>query len=120
MQRSKNLAITFLLGAVLVGGALGFTADRVLSNDRSANDSRIKLYDQLELNAAQRATFDSILDDRHRKFNEVLKPVRPQMDSVREKARDAMRTALDAEQLSRFEDILRSQRRSSERRENEK
>ena len=27
MQRSKHLAMMFLLGAVLVGGALGFTAD---------------------------------------------------------------------------------------------
>ena len=33
MQRSKNLAMMFLLGAVLVGGALGFTADRVWTRD---------------------------------------------------------------------------------------
>ena len=34
MQQSKNLAIAFLLGAVVVGGALRFTADRVMLRDR--------------------------------------------------------------------------------------
>jgi len=33
MHSSKNVAIAFLLGAVLVGGALGFTADRVWMRD---------------------------------------------------------------------------------------
>jgi hypothetical protein len=36
MQRSRSLALMFLLGALLVGGALGFTADRVLTGDRCA------------------------------------------------------------------------------------
>ena len=38
MQRSRSLALMFLLGALLVGGALGFTADRVLSADRCAKN----------------------------------------------------------------------------------
>ena len=36
MQQSKNLAIAFLLGAVVVGGALGFSADRLMLRDRIA------------------------------------------------------------------------------------
>ena len=33
MESSKQHALMFLLGAVLVGGALGFTADRVIARD---------------------------------------------------------------------------------------
>ena len=62
MQRSKNLAMMFLLGAVLVGGALGFTADRVWTRDAWCKDPRASqelLYDRLELDPKQRAAFDS-------------------------------------------------------------
>ncbi len=34
MQRSKQQALMFLLGAVLVGGALGFSADRYLGHEK--------------------------------------------------------------------------------------
>jgi hypothetical protein len=43
MQQSKNLAITFLLGAVLVGGALGFTADRMMLRERIAQPGAARL-----------------------------------------------------------------------------
>jgi len=33
MERPKQQALAFLLGALLVGGALGFSADRVLRQD---------------------------------------------------------------------------------------
>ena len=33
MERPKQQAIAFLLGALLVGGALGFSADRVFRSD---------------------------------------------------------------------------------------
>ena len=85
MQRSKHLAMMFLLGAVLVGGALGFTADRVWMQDplpaATPAPRRALLYDRLELNAVQRAAWDSILDDRHRQFDSLFKPIKPQMDS---------------------------------------
>jgi hypothetical protein len=32
MQRSKQQALMFLLGAVLVGGAVGFSADRYIGH----------------------------------------------------------------------------------------
>ena len=52
MQNSKQLAVMFLLGAFVVGGALGFTADRVWGRDAACRDprgSRELLYDRLEL-----------------------------------------------------------------------
>jgi len=123
MQRSKNLAMMFLLGAVLVGGALGFTADRVWSRDARCSDPRASkelLYDRLELNVAQRAAFDSILDDRHRQFDSLFKPIRPQMDSIRARSRAQMRSLLTtAEQRERFEAIIQ-QPRPNEKRETSK
>jgi len=37
MQRSKQQALMFLLGIGLVGGALGFSADRYLGHQRFAS-----------------------------------------------------------------------------------
>ena len=111
MQRSKNLAMMFLLGAVLVGGALGFTADRVWSRDARCDDpraSRELLYDRLELNAAQRAALDSILDDRHRQFDSLFKPITAAdgFDSLA-RSRAQMRALLKTpEQRERFEAII--------------
>ena len=120
MQRSKNLAMMFLLGAVLVGGALGFTADRVWMRDASVcsdpKASSALLYDRLDLDAAQRAAWDSILDDRHRQFDSLFKPIRPQMDSIRARSRAQMRALLTTpKQRERFEAII--QPRPNEKRE---
>jgi hypothetical protein len=122
MQRSKNLAMMFLLGAVLGGGALGFTADRVWMRDAACSDpraSRALLYDRLELNAAQRAAWDSILDDRHRQFDSLFKPIKPQMDSIRSRSRAQMRALLTTpQQRERFEAII--QPRPNDKRETSK
>jgi len=119
MQRSKHLAMMFLLGAVLVGGALGFTADRVWMKDTSNNDpraSRALLSERLDLNAAQRAALDSILDERHRQFDSLLKPIRPQMDSIRMRSRAQIRALLTTpEQRERFEAILREPKPNDKR-----
>ena len=107
MQQSKNLAITFLLGAVLVGGALGFTADRVMMRDRIALlPGPVKLSDRLQLDSAQRSRLDSILDDRHRRMGNVLAPVRPALDSIKERAREEIRSMLNTSQRAEFEKVL--------------
>lgn len=123
MQSPKNLAMMFLLGAVLVGGALGFTADRVWGREATCRDprsSRELLYERLDLTTTQRAAWDSILDDRHHQYEALLKPIRPQMDSIRLRARAQMRALLATpEQRERFEAIL-SEPRQNEKREKSK
>lgn len=107
MQHSKNLAITFLLGAVLVGGAIGFTADRVMLRERIAQpEPRVSLADRLQLDATQRARLDSIIDDRHRRMQLVMAPVRPTLDSIKQRARDEIRLMLTPTQLAEFEKVL--------------
>ena len=122
MQRSKHLAMMFLLGAVLVGGALGFTADRGWMKDASCNDpraSRALLSERLDLNDAQRAALDSILDDRHHQFDSLFKPIRPQMDSIRMRSRAQLRALLTTpEQQARYDAIIAD--RPNEKKESQK
>jgi hypothetical protein len=122
MQNSKQLAVMFLLGAVLVGGALGFTADRVWLKDPGCNDpkcNRRLLYDRLELDQPQRAAWDSILDDRHRQFDSLFKPIRPQMDSIRMRSRAQLRALLTTpEQQARYDAIIAD--RPNEKKETQK
>jgi hypothetical protein len=108
MQQSKNLAIAFLLGAVLVGGALGFTADRLMLRDRIAGPApnRMLLADRLQLDAAQRARLDSIIDNRHKRYDLIMSTVRPALDSSKQRARDEIRLILNPTQRAEFEKVL--------------
>ena len=105
MQRSKQQAMMFLLGAVLVGGVLGFSAERVFSHasDEHSWAARTAMYDDLELTTAQRAAMDSVLDDRNRRVDSILKPVRPQIDSVRANARAQSYRIFTPAQRTKFE-----------------
>lgn len=108
MQQSKNVAIAFLLGAVVVGGALGFTADRMMLRDRISRpeSGRMSLADRLQLDAAQNAKLDSIVDERHRRYSIVMSPLRPALDSIKMRARDEIRLMLTPAQRIEFEKVL--------------
>ena len=121
-QRPKRLAAMFLLGAVLVGGALGFTVDRVVG-DRllpraeaaTPPASRNALDDfssEIGLTPAQRAAVDSIMDERHRIIDSIMKPVRPQIAAARESARKQIRQRLTREQEARFDAYIARQEKS--------
>jgi Spy/CpxP family protein refolding chaperone len=103
MQRSKQQALMFLLGAVLVGGALGFSADRVFSDKPKNWAPRTKMYDDLALSEAQRMTMDSVLDERNCQISAVMKPVRPHLDSIKKAAHQQMLQILTPEQQSKLE-----------------
>ena len=108
-QRSKSMALVFLLTAVVVGGGLGFTAERIVTHERGAGMSRearrASLYDELGLAPQQRPQMDSILDEQQRRIEEVFRPIRPRLDSIKTDARNQIRTALTPEQFARLETI---------------
>ena len=104
MQRSKQQALFFLLGAVLVGGALGFSADRMLGDKHGGNWApRQRMYADLGLTEVQKQTFDSVLDEQSCQINIVMKPVRPRLDSIRGAARKQLDATLTAEQMAKLE-----------------
>jgi len=106
MQRTKQQALMFLLGAVLVGGVLGFSAERVLGSDEHRRDSsyrRDAMYDDLGLSAAQRAAMDSVLDERNCRLRALMNSVRPQADSIRAAGRTGMLAIMTPEQRTRFD-----------------
>ena len=110
MQRSKQQALMFLLGAVLVGGVLGFSADRVMASKMkpSRPSARVQMYDDIGIAADKRASLDSILDETNCKTGEIMRTVRPAMDSVRANGLKTFLSMLTPEQRSAWE--LRDQR----------
>ena len=118
MQRSKQQALLFLLGAVLVGGALGFSADRMFTSDKPRNWSpRQRMYDDLGLTPAQRSTMDSLLDERNCQISAVMKPVRPHLDSIRKSAHEQVLQILSPDQREKLElRVKEMEKRDAERR----
>ena len=106
MQRPKQQALAFLLGALLVGAVVGFAGDRVFHStgaESSISARRKALYDDLGLQAAQRATLDSIFDDNNCQMDALFKPLQPALDSLKSARRAAMSTVLTPEQRSRLD-----------------
>lgn len=103
MQRPKQQALMFLLGAVLVGGVLGFSAERVFRAPSRPQIGREAMYDDLGLTAAQRVAMDSVLDARQEQIQALLRPIQPQLDSVKANARSQFRRIFTAQQWDKFQ-----------------
>jgi len=87
MERSKGYAMMFLLGAFVAGGALGFTADRVMDvkhgrEMRGPRAYRQRMAEELKLTPQQQASIDSLIEQKHRQIVALYKPVKPQLDSI--------------------------------------
>jgi len=104
MQRPKQQAIAFLLGAVLVGGVVGFSADRVFRHDDVTIAERRKaMYDDLDMTPAQRASMDSLFDARNCQYDAIFRPIQPALDSLRVATREKMNQILTAEQRTKLD-----------------
>lgn len=92
MERSKGYALMFLLGAFVAGGALGFTADRVMDakhgHERGSRAYRQRMAEDLKLTPRQQASIDSLIEQKHRQIMALYKPVKPQLDSIAVLARE--------------------------------
>jgi len=85
MQRTKQQALMFLLGATLVGGALGFSADRYLSHEKVVSQfgPRSKFYDEMGLSQQQRGTLDSLAFQQDCAIRTLLAPQKTMLDSIK-------------------------------------
>jgi len=103
MQRSKQQALMFLLGATLVGGVLGFSAERVINKKPRRPPPRVQMYDDIGIDSAQRITMDSVLDETNCKLGDVSRPLRPRMDSVRDAGYATIRELMTPPQRQAFD-----------------
>lgn len=104
MDRPKQQAIAFLLGAVLVGGVVGFSADRMFRrDDMSIAEKRKAMYDDLDMSAQQRVAMDSLFDARNCQYDAIFRPVQPALDSLRTSTRDKMNQILTAQQRAKLD-----------------
>lgn len=121
LGHSRQLALLFLLGALLVGGVVGFTADRYLVGDRLCKRSRAEMraefHRELGLTAAQAASVDSLFDRKHEQIDVVMKPVRPQLKAISDSTHDQIKRLLTPEQQARLDGW---RRRLDERKKAEK
>lgn len=113
MTRTKGMALAFYMVAVAAGAAAGVTLDRWVLRERLVNEwadpraMRAKLANDLKLDATQRVRLDSILDARNRRFEELMAPTRPELDSVTVNARRQIRELLTAEQQTIYDQMQR-------------
>jgi hypothetical protein len=104
MDRPKQQAIAFLLGAVLVGGVVGFSADRMLRHDdMSIAEKRKAMYDDLDMSPAQRVALDSLFAAGICLYDAIFRPIQPALVSLRVATRDKMNQILTAEQRSKLD-----------------
>jgi Spy/CpxP family protein refolding chaperone len=104
MQRPKQQALAFLLGAVLVGGVVGFSADRVFRRDDiSVAAKRKAMYDDLDLQPSQRTALDSLFDARNCKYDSIFNAIRPALDSLKAETRARTDAILTDEQRTKLE-----------------
>jgi hypothetical protein len=118
MQRSKQQALMFLLGAVLVGGVLGFSAERVMNKKPLRVPARVQMYDDIGIDSMQRVTMDSVLDETNCKLGEVSRPIRPKMDSIRAEGFNTIKGLMTTAQREAFdarENRMRARMDSSEK-----
>ena len=89
MQRSQWLAGVVLLGAFVIGGALGFSTDHILHvqagqgcHPRGAQEYWDRIAKDWKLTPSQRVVIDSLMEAQHKQIAALYTPFRPKMDSL--------------------------------------
>jgi hypothetical protein len=105
MQRPKQQALMFLLGAVLVGGALGFSADRYVSHEKFASQygPRARFYDEMGLSTTQRAALDSLAFEQDCAMKAVLAPHDSALKSIRARFHAQQDSVFTKDQLTKLD-----------------
>ncbi|HEY4218957.1 MAG TPA: hypothetical protein VGM67_17570 [Gemmatimonadaceae bacterium] len=106
MQRSKQQALMFVLGAVLIGGALGFSADRYIGHDKFESQYgpvRSKFYDEFGLSSVQRNALDSLAFQQDCAIKAVLAPHDSVLKAIRARFHAQQDSVFTKDQLSQLE-----------------
>jgi hypothetical protein len=105
MQRTKQQALMFLLGAALVGGVVGFSADRYIGHEKFAAQygPRTRFYDEMGLSQQQRATLDSLAFQQDCTVRTLLAPQKSALDSIKAKFKAQRDSVFTKPQLAKLE-----------------
>jgi len=113
MNRSKWYALAFLIGAFVAGTAVGVAGDRTFEHRYPREGPRRpmdRMSRELNLTDAQRAAFDSILENREKQLRALFAPIRPQLDSlnelgkgIKDSTHEQLRRVLNDEQRAKFD-----------------
>ncbi len=122
MRQTNGLALAFFIAVFAAGAAAGVVADRYVQRERlqrqwgNQRAMRNRLADDLGMTDAQRASMDSLLDDRNRQYDSLMAPMRPTLDSLGSATRQRLRQLLTPEQQATYDQIQR-EREEARRRE---
>ena len=109
------VGVVFLLGAAL-GGMIGYSYAHHLVSAASTplpeparRAQRVKqLTELLNLTSAQSQQVDAILQQRHADVKTIHDQTDEQIEQIRQKGRDQLRTVLTPEQKPKFEEFLKN------------
>ena len=105
MQRPKQQALAFLLGAVLVGGVVGFSADRVLRRDDTLASPRGARRCTTTSSSRRRSAprWTRCSTTRNCQYDAIFKPIQPALDTLKMQTRAGMDAILTPEQRVRLD-----------------
>jgi hypothetical protein len=116
--RPKSLAILFLTGAFLTGGAVGYAADRAMAKPEpqrpDERSMREELARELRLTPEQQIKVDSAIAWRRARSRTIMKVVQPSLDAVRDSARTMMMNTLDSTQQAALRRLIERNQRTAD------
>ncbi len=116
MTKSKSLALAFYFGAALAGAAIGVSIDRLVvrAQPRWWDQAEMwkRTFDRLKLTPSQRDTVSRIYDERDRKQELLIAPLRPALDSASVEARQRISRLLTPEQQTIYDQMQREREKA--------
>lgn len=121
MHRSKSMAMVFLLGVFLAGGAAGFAANEIAGPEKPCKSDgasyRERFAAELGLSDSQRRVVDSLMEAKRTRVRALYGPMRPRLDSIG-RVRDSifedtqrnLKALLSPKQQARFDQMHREWR----------
>lgn len=115
--KSKIWALALLAGVLLLGGAAGAAADRVLADESACStaDSRGDrgsylhwLAAELDLTDEQRTRAEKTVERHRERISALWREVRPQLEEMKAELRQEIQDGLTEEQQGRYDELLRS------------
>jgi Spy/CpxP family protein refolding chaperone len=105
--RAAVVAI-FLLGVGAGGLGMNLYQRTARPSNNGNRPSRMKMMQQrLNLTPEQATQVETILEETKNEYDQLKEDNRPRFDAIREKSRDRIRAALTAEQLPKYEEMVR-------------